>query len=179
MNNSPPNRELSIRGVPMPEVHVFRAAKPDGSALLSVPGGGYGFLAVQNEGIDVADRFNAERTTVFVLTYRLPTEGWANRAQVPLQDAQRAMRLIRARAADLRIDPARLGVLGFSAGGHLAADLAVSFEQRIYAPVDAADRQVRAACLRRADLPGGDALSRRSATVFPATICSVLERRFS
>lgn len=141
MNNAPPNRELWIRGVPFPEVHVFRAAKPDGSALLSLPGGGYEFLAVQNEGIDVAERFNAERTTVFVLTYRLPTEGWANRSQVPLQDAQRAMRLIRARAPELRIDPARLGVIGFSAGGHLAADLAVSFDQPVYAPVDAADRQ--------------------------------------
>ncbi|MEO6582026.1 MAG: alpha/beta hydrolase [Sphingomicrobium sp.] len=141
MNNSPPNRELWIRGVPYPEVHVFRAARPDGSALLSLPGGAYEFLAVQNEGIDVADRFNAERTTVFVLTYRLPTEGWANRGQVPLQDAQRAMRLIRARASEWRIDPARLGVVGFSAGGHLAADLAVSFDQNIYAPVDAADRQ--------------------------------------
>ena len=93
------------------------------------------------QGIDVADRFNAERTTVFVLTYRLPTEGWANRSQVPLQDAQRAMRLIRVRAAEWRIDPARLGVVGFSAGGHLAADLAVSFDHSLYTPVDAADRQ--------------------------------------
>ena len=76
-------------------------------------------LAVQNEGIDVADRFNAERTTVFVLTYRLPTEGWANRSQVPLQDAQRATRLIRARAAEWRIDPARLEVVGFSTAATL------------------------------------------------------------
>jgi acetyl esterase/lipase len=140
MNNPPPNRELWIRGVPFPEVHVYRAAKPDGSALLVLPGGGYEFLSVQNEGIDAAERFNADRTTVFVLTYRLPVEGWANRHLVALQDAQRAMRLIRSRARDFRIDPARLGVLGFSAGGHLAADLAVSHEQRVYAPVDAADR---------------------------------------
>jgi acetyl esterase/lipase len=108
--------------------------------LLSFPGGGYEFLSVQNEGLDVAERFNAERTTVFVLTYRLPGEGWANRPLVPLQDAQRAMRLIRSRAAELGIDPARLGVIGFSAGGHLAADLAVSFDQPAYKAVDAADR---------------------------------------
>jgi acetyl esterase/lipase len=139
MNNPPPNRELWIRGVPMPEVHVFRAAHPDGSSLLAFPGGGYEFLSVQNEGIDVAERFNADRTTVFVLTYRLPAEGWTNRSLAPLQDAQRAMRLIRSRAADLRIDPARLGIIGFSAGGHLAADLAVSFDQQVYKPVDAAD----------------------------------------
>jgi acetyl esterase/lipase len=140
MNNAPPNRELWVRGVAFPEVHVFRAAKPDGSALLSLPGGGYQFLSVQNEGIDVAERFNAERTTVFVLTYRLPGEGWSDRSIVALQDAQRAMRLIRARAADFRVDPDRLGVIGFSAGGHLAADLGVSFDQPLYKPVDAADQ---------------------------------------
>jgi acetyl esterase/lipase len=141
MNNSPPNRELWIRGVPAPEVHVFRAPHPDGSAILAIPGGGYEFLSVQNEGLDVAERLNGEGTTVFVLTYRLPSEGWANRSIVPLQDAQRAMRLIRTRAADLRIDPARLGVIGFSAGGHLAADLAVSHAHRSYEPMDAADQQ--------------------------------------
>jgi acetyl esterase/lipase len=75
-----------------------------------------------------------------VLVYRLPGEGWKERHAVPLQDAQRAMRLIRARAADFRIDPARLGVIGFSAGGHLAADLAVAFQERTYVPVDSADR---------------------------------------
>ena len=139
MNNAPPNRELWIRGVPFPEVHVYRPAHPDGSALLVLPGGGYEFLSVQNEGLNPAERFNAERVTTFVLTYRLPAEGWANRSVVPLQDAQRAMRLIRARAAQFNIDPARLGVLGFSAGGHLAADLAVSHAEKIYAPIDAAD----------------------------------------
>ena len=139
MNNAPPNRELWIRGVPFPEIHVFRPARPDGSALLVIPGGGYGFLSVQNEGMDAAQRFSAERTTVFVLTYRLPGEGWSNRNLVPLQDAQRAMRLIRSRSVEFRIDSDRLGVLGFSAGAHLAADLAVSHAERTYERVDAAD----------------------------------------
>jgi acetyl esterase/lipase len=139
MNGPPENREIWVRGVAMPEVHVFRAPHPDGSALLSIPGGGYGFLSVQNEGIDVAERFNAERASVFVLTYRLPGEGWSNRSLAPLQDAQRAMRLIRSRAADFRIDPDRLGIIGFSAGGHLASDLAVSHHAPTYTPVDAAD----------------------------------------
>ena len=138
-SGDPGYRQLWIKGIAVPEVNVFRPAQPDGSAILAIPGGGYGFLAVTNEGVDAAERFNADRTTVFVLTYRLPAEGWSNRSLVPLQDAQRAMRLIRSRAADLRIDPARLGVLGFSAGGHLAADLAVSFDQPVYKPVDAAD----------------------------------------
>src|SRR4051812_49352012 len=132
-------RQLWIKGIAAPEVNVFRPALPDGSAILVIPGGGYEFIAIQNEGIDAAERFNAERTTVFVLSYRLPAEGWGDRAVAPLQDAQRAMRLIRSRAADFRIDPARLGILGFSAGGHLAADLAVSFDQPTYRPIDAAD----------------------------------------
>lgn len=139
MNNEPPNRELWIRGVPVPEVHVYRPARADGSALLVLPGGGYEFLSVQNEGLDPAQRFNCDRTTAFVLTYRLPVEGWDNRSLVALQDAQRAMRLIRARAPDFKIDPDRLGVLGFSAGGHLAADLAVSHQEQTYTPVDSVD----------------------------------------
>lgn len=140
MFGNPGDRQLWIRGIATPEVHVFRPARSDGSAILAIPGGGYGFIAVQNEGLDAAEFFNGRRTTVFVLTYRLPGEGWTNRSLVPLADAQRAMRLIRARAADFRIDAIRLGVLGFSAGGHLAADLSVSHDQPVYAPVDTADR---------------------------------------
>jgi acetyl esterase/lipase len=140
MSGDPGYRQLWVKGIAVPEVNVFRPALADGSAVLAIPGGGYGFLAVQNEGLDVAEFFNAKRTTVFVLSYRLPDEGWANRAVVPLQDAQRAMRLIRARAAEFKIDPKGLGVLGFSAGGHLAADLSVSHDERVYWAVDAADR---------------------------------------
>jgi len=139
MNGPKGSRELWLRGIAVPEVHVYRPARGDGSCLLSLPGGGYQFVSFQNEGLDVAERYNAVGTTVFVLSYRLPDEGWATPWQVPLQDAQRAMRLIRARAGDLRIDPAKLGVVGFSAGGHLAADLCVAHAERTYAPVDAAD----------------------------------------
>ena len=139
MNGPHGARELWLRGIAAPEIQVYRPARPDGSAMLALPGGGYGFLSVQNEGLDVAERFNAERTTIFVLAYRLPGEGWGDRHLVPLQDAQRAMRLIRSRAADLRIDPTRLGVIGFSAGGHLAADLATAFAEPAYRPVDKAD----------------------------------------
>jgi acetyl esterase/lipase len=140
MNGPAGARELWLREIAVPEVHVFRPARPDGSALLALPGGGYQFLSVQNEGLDVAQRHNGWGTTVFVLAYRLPGEGWAERHLVPLQDAQRAMRLIRARAADFRIDPARLGIVGFSAGGHLAADLATAHAEPVYRPLDAADR---------------------------------------
>jgi acetyl esterase/lipase len=76
---------------------------------------------------------------VFVLAYRLPGEGWAAPADTPLQDAQRAMRLVRARAAAFGVDAARIGVLGFSAGGHLASTLATRHGEAVYRPQDAAD----------------------------------------
>ena len=76
---------------------------------------------------------------MFVLFYRMPGDGWAAGPDVALSDAQRAMRLIRHRAGDFGIDPARIGAMGFSAGGHLCADLATRFTARTYAPVDAAD----------------------------------------
>lgn len=140
MNGPKGARELWISGIATPEIGVFRPARPDGSALIVFPGGGYSFLSVQNEGIDAARRFNAVGITVFVVTYRLPGEGWHGRERVPLQDAQRAVRLVRSRAAAYRLDPRRIGIMGFSAGGHLACDAATAFDERTYAPVDTADR---------------------------------------
>jgi acetyl esterase/lipase len=139
MNGPKGARELWISGVAQPEINVYRAAQPDGSALLVFPGGSYRFLSVQNEGIDVARRLSPFGTSVFVLTYRLPGEGWNQRDRVPLQDAQRAMRLLRSRASAFAVDPDRIGVVGFSAGGHLAGDLATAFDEECYAAVDAAD----------------------------------------
>lgn len=128
-----------ITGTDRPSIAVRRAAHPNGSAALVIPGGGYGFIAWDNEGEEQARWLNAQGVTCFILRYRLPAEGWARRALVPLQDAQRAMRLIRARAADYGIDTARIAVLGFSAGGHLAGSLATRHAERTYAPVDASD----------------------------------------
>jgi acetyl esterase/lipase len=91
------------------------------------------------EGMDVARHFNEAGVTCFVLRYRLPGEGWQNRADVPLQDAQRAMRLVRANAATYGIDSARIGFMGFSAGGHVACSIATRFAAKVYDPVDAAD----------------------------------------
>lgn len=141
MSGNPAQPELWMRGTADPIVAVYRPERPDGRAVLSIPGGGYGFVSLENEGIDVASVLNPLGVTVFVLSYRLPGDGWANRADVPLQDAQRAMRLIRANPARYGIDPAKLGVLGFSAGGHLAASLTVGHEDRVYARVDGADSQ--------------------------------------
>lgn len=105
-----------------------------------IPGGAYWFVSVANEGVDVAARMNALGITVFVLTYRLPGEGWMNHADVPLQDAQRAMRVIRSRASQFSLDADRISVLGFSAGGHLAATLATEHSKRAYAEIDEVDR---------------------------------------
>lgn len=132
-------KELWLRGVSEPMVGIYRPARPDGRAVLSIPGGGYGFVSVENEGVDVARALTPHGITVFVLAYRLPGEGWAQRADVPLQDAQRAMRLIRANAGKYGVDPAKLGLVGFSAGGHLGAMVAVGHADRVYQPVDAAD----------------------------------------
>jgi acetyl esterase/lipase len=134
-------RNLLMRGTVRPDVGVFRPRRPDGRAVLIIPGGGYSVTSLRGEGIDVALTLAAQGITGFVLNYRLPGDGWADRADVPLSDAQRAMRLIREGATRFRIDPAKLGVLGFSAGGHLAASLATLHDLRVYRPLDAADRQ--------------------------------------
>ena len=102
-----------------PVLTVFRPRRPNGSAMLLIPGGGYRWAVLDKEGYDVARVFAASGTTCFVLRYRLPADGWAAGADAPLQDAQRAIRLIRSRAADYGVDPNRIGVLGASAGGHL------------------------------------------------------------
>jgi acetyl esterase/lipase len=130
-----------ITGIDAPALVVKRPATPNGAAVLLVPGGGYGFLSYDNEGIEQARWLNALGVTCFILLYRLPGEGWGNRHLVPLQDAQRAMRVIRAGAASYGVDPRRVAVLGFSAGGHLAGSLATRHGEATYAPVDAADRQ--------------------------------------
>ncbi len=130
-----------LRRIAKPALNVFRPAESNGAALLVCPGGSYVLVSAQLEGVDVARRFTAMGFTVFVLSYRLPGEGWIDRADVPLQDAQRAMRLIRSRADAFGVRPDHIGVLGFSAGGHLAATLAVGHAEPVYRPIDAVDRE--------------------------------------
>jgi acetyl esterase/lipase len=132
--------DLQLRGVAEPMLYVLRPAQPNGIGLLTIPGGGYAYEAVSHEGLDVAARFCSLGYTVFLLAYRLPGEGWQRRSDVPLQDAQRAIRLIRAGARDYGVDPSRIGVLGFSAGGHLAASLTTAYDETVYTPFDGADR---------------------------------------
>lgn len=121
-----------------PILTVFRPERPNGSAMLLIPGGGYRWAVLDKEGYDVARVFAASGTTCFVLRYRLPADGWVAGADAPLQDAQRAIRLIRSRAADYGVDPKKIAVLGASAGGHLAG-LASARTDATYAATDAAD----------------------------------------
>ncbi|MFH1517080.1 MAG: alpha/beta hydrolase fold domain-containing protein [Pseudomonadota bacterium] len=131
--------DRAFHDVTDPALAVFRPEHPDGSALLLIPGGGYKWVVVEKEGYEGARWFARRGTTVYVLSYRLPHQGWAAGPDTPLQDAQRAMRLIRARAGDSGIDPSRVMLMGFSAGGHLAGSLTTRFAAEVYAPVDAAD----------------------------------------
>lgn len=134
-------RDYHLKGIAAPVLFVYRPAQPNGGAIIVMPGGGYAYLSMENEGTEVARWYTPHGYTVFVLSYRLPNEGWTNRADAPVQDALRAIRLVRARAKDFKIDPERVGVLGFSAGGHLAASLATDYDIPLYERIDDADSQ--------------------------------------
>ncbi|WP_126174320.1 alpha/beta hydrolase [Altericroceibacterium xinjiangense] len=131
--------DRAVRGISVPRMAVFRPDRPNGAAVLLMPGGGYRHVVVDKEGYEMARWLKARNFTAFVLFYRLPAEGWAAGPDVALADAQRAMRLIRYNHADFAIDPERVGAMGFSAGGHLCADLGTRFAHPAYRPVDEAD----------------------------------------
>lgn len=133
------NTKRFVTGVSQPRLTVYRPQKPNGAAMLVIPGGGYRFVSIDNEGHEIARWLAAHGVTAFILTYRLPAEGWAMPHLAPLADAQRAIRLIRHHHASYGIDPDRTGVIGFSAGGHLCASLATMFDHPAYEAVDTAD----------------------------------------
>ena len=132
--------DRAVHGIARPRMVVFRPAVPNGAAVLVTPGGGYKWVVIDKEGYEVARWLSARGFTVFVLFYRLPGDGWAAGPDVALADAQRAMRLIRHRAQGWGVMPDRVAAMGFSAGGHVCADLATRFDAPTYRPVDAADR---------------------------------------
>jgi len=128
---------LRVAEVTRPTLAVLRPEKPDGRAVIIFPGGGYRFLSHAHEGIDVARHFNRQGITAFVLKYRVPKR---DGVPVALQDAQRAVSLVRSRAAEFGIDPEWIGLIGFSAGGNLAAQTCHLFTERSYTPLDAHDK---------------------------------------
>jgi acetyl esterase/lipase len=125
-----------ITNVSRPTLNVFPAPKKGAPAVIVCPGGGYNYVVIDKEGTEVAAWLNSNGITALVLKYRTPR----NR-EGALQDLQRALSLARAHAAEWNIDPERLGVIGFSAGGDLAAKASTLFGQRSYTAVDAADRR--------------------------------------
>ena len=131
----------AVSQIQTPGFFIYRAVRPNGLGLLIIPGGGYAREGGDRGGREIAQHFSSLGITCFVLRYRLPGEGWKNRSSVPLQDAQRAMRLIRAGAYGVT----KLAAIGFSAGGHLSASLATRHGMPTYTPVDAADQTGRQA----------------------------------
>jgi acetyl esterase/lipase len=138
-SQDPSRHDRIFTGVLKPSLRVHRPARPNGAAMIVAPGGAYQRIVIDKEGRDIADWLGSLGVTAFVLKYRLPGEGHASPADVPLQDAQRAIRVLRARAKELGIDPARLGIIGFSAGAHLAGALATYYDRHVSEPVDSAD----------------------------------------
>lgn len=135
---------LRISKVQEPTIEVYLPSKKTatGKAMLIFPGGGYGILAYDWEGTDIAKFLNSKGIAGIVVKYRLPsdksqTEKW----NVPLIDAQRALRLVRSKAKDFNIETSKIGVIGFSAGGHLASTLGTHSNEKTYDPVDDADTQ--------------------------------------
>lgn len=128
--------------VTTPTLTVYSPApgKNTGAAVVVCPGGGYNILALDLEGTEVCEWLSSIGVTGILLKYRVPARPGGPRYAAPLQDVQRAMGLVRQRAGELAIDPARVGVLGFSAGGHLAAAVSNNHTTRTYEAIDEADK---------------------------------------
>jgi acetyl esterase/lipase len=145
-------RVLTVSNVSRPTMTVYSpAANNTGAAVVVFPGGGYQNLAIDLEGTEVCDWLTSRGITCVLLKYRVPDSGphWNEQCKcqvypkfpLALEDAQRTLGLVRFHAAEWHIDPHKIGVLGFSAGGHLVAAMSTRFEKRLYRSVDAADKE--------------------------------------
>ena len=138
--NGPAPLSHGSASIDIPTVTPFLPTGASGAtpAIVICPGGGYEFLSLDFEGYNEARWFQERGVAAFVLTYRLPKNGYPHPA--PLLDAQRSIRLVRSRAAEWHVDPARIGVMGFSAGGHLASTLETHFDAGDPKAADPVDR---------------------------------------
>jgi acetyl esterase/lipase len=136
----PPIKRLANVSKPTIAVYSPPKEKNNGTAVLICPGGGYWILAMGHEGEDVAAWLNSIGVTGIILKYRVPGRKDQPKHLAPLQDAQRALSLVRSQARQWAIAPDRIGMLGFSAGGHLAAVACTNFEKRQYEPLDGTDK---------------------------------------
>jgi acetyl esterase/lipase len=130
------NGGVRIASVITPTLTKFAPAKPNGVSVIICPGGGYARLAIDHEGVEVAKALNQIGVTAFVLKYRLPNDSiMVDKSTGPLQDAQEAIRMVRKKSAEWGLNPAKIGIMGFSAGGHLAATAATHFNMMADATV--------------------------------------------
>jgi acetyl esterase/lipase len=132
---------IRLGNVSSPTITLYSpSGKNTGAAVVVFPGGGYHILAIDLEGTEVCDWLNSIGVTCVLLKYRVPDSGPLPKSSAALEDAQRAVGMVRQHAAEWHIDEKRIGVLGFSAGAHLAAALSTHFDKRLYEAVDAADQ---------------------------------------
>ena len=133
--------KMRIAYVDNPTLTVYRASeeKANGTGVIICPGGGYNILAWTHEGTEIAEWFNSIGVSAFILKYRVPRRDPETPHSLPLQDAQRAIRIVRSNAKKWNVDPDRIGLLGFSAGGHLTVMSGVHYNKKTYPKVDTAD----------------------------------------
>lgn len=130
----------AVTNIAVPTLTVLRPVKPNGAAMLIAGGGGYKRVENGKEAMPTALWLASIGVTSFVLTYRLPKEGWTVGRSAPFQDAERAIRIIRGQARHFGIDPRRVGIVGFSAGAHLLGMQTACANQLSYAPLDLVDQ---------------------------------------
>jgi acetyl esterase/lipase len=166
---------IRLGNVSSPTLTVYTppAGKNTGTAVLVFPGGGYSILALDLEGSEICEWLNTIGVTGILVKYRVPAQQTSARKEAPLEDAQRAISLVRHNAAKWNIDPTRIGIMGFSAGGHLAASLSNHFDKRTYEAIDEADTAVMrpdfAMLVYPAYLAGRDGAIAPDLTVTPST----------
>jgi len=136
----PADPQRSIDRILVPTITAHLPFKPNGAAVVITAGGGYTNIVIDKEGSDIARWLNTIGITAFVLKSRLPGEGHVDGKLVPLQDGQRAMRIVRANAQEWKIDPARVGFVGLSSGGHFASMVGTNYKREVYAPRDDWDK---------------------------------------
>ena len=162
-------RVIRLGNVTVPTITVYPAPQANSTraAVVVMPGGGYHILAMDLEGTEVCEWLNSIGVTGMLLKYRVPARKGGPRYAAPLQDAQRALGMVRARAAEWNLDPHKIGTLGFSAGAHLTAALGANFETRTYETVDDSDQVSPRPDFSVLIYPGGLTVNDQGGTIGP------------
>ena len=174
----------SVTNVTQPTLTVYApTGKNTGAAVIVIPGGGFTILAMDLEGTEACDWLTSKGVTCVLLKYRVPSIPYVWQCKCrphnqdistpSLQDVQRTLRLVRAHAAEWGVDPHKVGVLGFSAGGYLVAEASTHFNDRLYAPVDAADHESARPDFAVAIYPGHLAMADNSVALNPTIANSI------